>query len=122
MKENGMDASAPAYINAVVALRSALHPQPLLDALSKIEADHGRVRAERWGDRTLDIDIVSFGGLRVDSDRMRIPHPRAAERAFVLAPWLEINPDATIPGIGRVDDLLASLPDTARRLAGKPLL
>jgi 2-amino-4-hydroxy-6-hydroxymethyldihydropteridine diphosphokinase len=122
MKEGGEDATAPAYLNAVIAARSALHPQSLLDALAEIESRHGRVRAERWGDRTLDIDIVSFGGLRVDSDRLRIPHPRAAERAFVLAPWLEIQPEAVLPGLGRVDALLAGLPKSAQRLTGESLL
>jgi 2-amino-4-hydroxy-6-hydroxymethyldihydropteridine diphosphokinase len=122
MKESGEDAAAPAYLNAVVAARSALHPQSLLDALAEIESRHGRVREERWGDRTLDIDIVSFGGLRVDSDRLRIPHPRAAERVFVLAPWLEIQPEAVLPGLGRVDALLAGLPNSAQRLTGGSLL
>jgi 2-amino-4-hydroxy-6-hydroxymethyldihydropteridine diphosphokinase len=122
VKESGVDDTAPAYLNAVIAVRSALHPQPLLDALSGIETRHGRIRTERWGDRTLDIDIVSFGGLRVDSDRLRIPHPRAAERAFVLAPWLEIQPDATLPGHGRIDALLARLPVSVRPFASEPLL
>ena len=65
--------------------------------------------AERWGDRTLDIDIVAYGDLILDEPELTLPHPRAAERVFVLAPWLEVDPDAVLPGSGRVADLLTSL-------------
>jgi 2-amino-4-hydroxy-6-hydroxymethyldihydropteridine diphosphokinase len=120
--EQGTDEDAPAYLNAVVTVRSALHPQPLLDALSEIETRHGRVRTERWGNRTLDIDIITFAGMQVDSDQLHIPHPRAAERAFVLAPWLQIAPDAELPGFGRVDALLAALPNSVVVHTARPLL
>lgn len=108
VKLDGVDNTAPAYLNAVVAIRTTLDPEELLDALGAIELSHGRVRDERWGDRTLDIDIIDFGGLRVDSERLTLPHPRASARAFVLVPWLEIEPQAALLGIGRIDELPAT--------------
>jgi 2-amino-4-hydroxy-6-hydroxymethyldihydropteridine diphosphokinase len=122
LKPDGVDQDAPAYLNAVVAVRSALSPEELLDSLGEIERDNGRERAERWGDRTLDIDIVAIDGLTRSSDRLTIPHPRAAERAFVLAPWLEIDPHAVLPGRGRVSELLDALGDEVRPYPGEPLL
>lgn len=109
LKPDGVDPDAPAYLNAVVLVRTTLAPQPLLEVLNAIEQEHGRVRAERWGDRTLDLDIVDFAGLRSSSDRLTLPHPRAHERDFVLRPWFEIDPDATLAGHGRVADLLTAL-------------
>lgn len=109
VKPEGVDERAPAYLNAVVAIRTTLQPHDLLTAVNGIEAAHGRVREVRWGDRTLDIDIVAFGGLELDTPELTLPHPRAAERSFVLAPWLQVDPDAMIPGAGRVADLLGGL-------------
>lgn len=105
----GPDADAPAYLNSVVAVETTLEPSALLDAVNAIEADLGRVRGERWADRTLDIDIIVFGELQLDSPSLTIPHPRAAERDFVLEPWLEIEPDAVIPGLGSVRELAEAL-------------
>jgi 2-amino-4-hydroxy-6-hydroxymethyldihydropteridine diphosphokinase len=113
-KPAGVDEDAPNYLNAVVLVRSALLPEQLLDELNRIESEHGRVRAERWGDRTLDLDIVTFGAMRISSERLTLPHPRAWQRDFVLAPWLEIEPDAVLPGRGPVAALLAATDDTAR--------
>lgn len=110
VRVTGADETAPRYLNAVVAIETSLTPHALLHQLHAIEDDHGRVRDERWGDRTLDIDIVTYGALEQDDPDLTLPHPRAAERAFVLAPWLEIAPDATLPGRGRIDALLAALP------------
>jgi 2-amino-4-hydroxy-6-hydroxymethyldihydropteridine diphosphokinase len=121
LKPHGVDEDAPAYLNAVVALRSRLSPEQLLDAIGGIERDHGRIREERWGDRTLDVDIVAWGGLRVQTDRLTIPHPRAAGRAFVLAPWLEIEPDAELEGV-LVADLLAATGENPARFVAEPLL
>lgn len=120
LKPDGIDVDAPAYLNAVVLARTALHPRQLLVALQGVEAAHGRVRTEHWGDRTLDIDIVSLGGLRVDEPGLRVPHPRARERAFVLAPWLEVEPDAALDG-ERVDALLAATGDRPARYEADPL-
>ena len=106
---DGPDSDAPPYLNAVALIRTTLTPEALLVLLQDIEAAHGRVRAERWGDRTLDLDIVDFAGIRRDRDGLTLPHPRAAERDFVLRPWLEVDPDAELAGQGRVADLLAAL-------------
>jgi 2-amino-4-hydroxy-6-hydroxymethyldihydropteridine diphosphokinase len=109
IKPTGVDVDAPAYLNAVVAVESGLSPLELLAALRGIEHAHGRVRVEHWGDRTLDIDIVAFDDLAIESPELTIPHPRAAQRAFVLAPWLEMDPAAVLPGVGAVADLIANL-------------
>lgn len=109
VRPEGLDPDAPRYLNAVALVRTTLTPGALLDLLHLIESDHGRVRAERWGDRTLDLDIVDFGGLRSHDARLTLPHPRAAERTFVLRPWLEIDADAVLTGHGRVADLLDAL-------------
>jgi 2-amino-4-hydroxy-6-hydroxymethyldihydropteridine diphosphokinase len=81
----------------------------LLSYLQAIEARHGRVREERWGDRTLDLDLIAFGDVRSADPDLLLPHPRAREREFVLAPWLSLDPEAQLPGAGRVDLLLARL-------------
>jgi 2-amino-4-hydroxy-6-hydroxymethyldihydropteridine diphosphokinase len=109
LKPHGIDESAPSYVNAAASVSTTLDPPHLLAALNAIEAKHGRVRAERWGDRTLDIDIVAIDGLEIATDTLTVPHPRAYERRFVLAPWLELDADAVLPGRGRVADLLAGL-------------
>ena len=106
---SGPDADAPAYLNAVVAVETVLDPEQLLDAVNAIESELGRQRGERWADRTIDIDIVVFGQLQLESERLVIPHPGAAQRTFVLEPWLEIEPDAVIPGLGPVRELLGEL-------------
>jgi len=111
VKLSGVDPSAPRYLNAVVLIETLLSPHELLAEAHRIEAQHGRVRTERWGDRTLDIDIVDFDGLESADPALRLPHPRAAERAFVLAPWLAVDPEAFLIGVGRADALLAGLGD-----------
>ena len=105
---HGVDPSAPGYINAVVVIESGLEPEALLDAANAIEADLGRVRGERWADRTIDIDLIDVAGVSRATERLTLPHPRAIERRFVLEPWLEVQPDAHLEG-QRVSDLLARL-------------
>ncbi len=105
----GEDVDAPRYLNAVALLRTRLAPATLLRELHRIEAEHGRVRREKWGDRTLDLDLIAYGDVRIEEEHLTVPHPRAHERDFVLAPWLQIDPDAEIPGRGRVDELLAAV-------------
>lgn len=127
LKLHGVDHTAPAYLNAALAVATTLTPDALLDAVAAIELDHGRVREERWGDRTLDIDIVAMGSLVLTSERLTLPHPRAAERGFVLAPWLQIEPDAVLPPEGaagprRVSDLLAATTDDVRIYSAEALL
>lgn len=106
---HGEDVDAPRYLNAVALVRTRLSAASLLDHLHGIEARHGRVRRERWGDRTLDLDLIAYGDLQVTTEKLTVPHPRAHEREFVLAPWAEVDPDATIPGRGRVAALLAQV-------------
>lgn len=106
---DGPDPDRPAYLNGVALLETRLDPFQLLDGLRAIENLHGRERAERWGDRTLDLDLIAFGELEIDSDQLQVPHPRAHERDFVLAPWFEIDPDAELIGHGRIADLLVAL-------------
>lgn len=114
----GRDPTQPAYLNGVALLQTGLDPFQLLDGLRAIEQLHGRERAERWGDRTLDLDLIDFGGLEIDGDELQVPHPRAHERDFVLAPWLEAQPDAELVGRGRVADLLAALRSPAAAASG----
>lgn len=121
VKPDGIDPDAPAYLNAVATIRTSLHPDELLALVNRIENEHGRVRAERWGDRTLDVDIITIASIERDTPRLTLPHPRAALRDFVLVPWLEIDPNAVLPGKGRVDSLLAHIPEsTLRPYAGDP--
>lgn len=107
--ENGEDAAAPRYLNAVALVQTRLAPTVLLQQLHRIEARHGRVRAERWGDRTLDLDLIAYGALTSSDPRLTLPHPHAAQRDFVLVPWLDVDPDAHLPGAGRVAELLSSM-------------
>lgn len=105
----GPDAAAPAYLNAVALVTTRLAPSVLLGYLHAVETRHGRERRERWGDRTLDLDLVAYGDVVSADPLLLLPHPRAAERDFVLEPWLSLDPDAELPGFGRADHLLAEL-------------
>jgi 2-amino-4-hydroxy-6-hydroxymethyldihydropteridine diphosphokinase len=109
MTLEGPDPDRPAYLNGVAVLQTHLDPYTLLDALRSIESANGRERAERWGDRTLDLDLIAFDALEIDSPVLQIPHPRAHERDFVLAPWLEVQPDAELVGHGPIAELLTAL-------------
>ena len=106
---DGPDPDAPGYLNAVAIVTTRLAPTVLLSYLHTIEDRHGRVRRERWGDRTLDLDLIAYGDVVCDTPTLTLPHPRAAERDFVLAPWLSIDPDASLVGAGRVADLIERL-------------
>ena len=99
IKPHGVDDSAPAYINAVGLVSTTLTPTEFLAELMRIERENGRERHERWGDRTLDLDIVAFEGSTSDTEELTLPHPRAHERLFVLLPWSEVQPEATIDGV-----------------------
>lgn len=103
----------PDYLNAVVLARTTLSPRDLLRATQAIEHAHGRERAERWGPRTLDVDIVVYGSVLAVTDDLELPHPRAHERAFVLEPWSQVDPEAILPGLGGgpVAQLAATAPD-----------
>jgi 2-amino-4-hydroxy-6-hydroxymethyldihydropteridine diphosphokinase len=104
----------PQFVNAVAELETRLGARELLDALLVIERRHGRTRdGVRWGPRTLDLDLILHGEHIVREDGLVVPHPRLAERAFVLAPMAELAPDLHVPGHGRVADLLARLDDVS---------
>ncbi|WP_447787149.1 2-amino-4-hydroxy-6-hydroxymethyldihydropteridine diphosphokinase [Pseudomonas germanica] len=101
----------PRYTNAVAALDSDLAPIALLDALQAIENDQGRERLERWGPRTLDLDILLFGNRLIDEPRLKVPHYQIQERAFVLYPLAELAPQDLRLADGRnLSDLLAACP------------
>lgn len=100
----------PDYINAVVAVETALAPLELLDALQQIEQSHGRVRKRHWGERTLDLDILLVDDKVIEEPRLTVPHPGIAERAFVAYPLAEIAPDLIVPGKGSLVDILANCP------------
>jgi len=101
----------PDYINSVAALETELPPLELLCELQRIEDAHGRVRAERWGPRTLDLDLLLYGELQLDTPELVIPHPEIARRSFVLRPLGELlAEDAQIPGQGALKTLLARCP------------
>ncbi|BBL70409.1 2-amino-4-hydroxy-6-hydroxymethyldihydropteridine diphosphokinase [Methylogaea oryzae] len=111
-------ADQPDYVNAVMAVSTTLEPHALLHALQAIENSQGRVRlGERWGPRTLDLDILLYGQQQIATADLTVPHVGAAERAFVLLPLLEIAPELNIPGKGLVRDLAAAQPaDTLIRI------
>jgi 2-amino-4-hydroxy-6-hydroxymethyldihydropteridine diphosphokinase len=107
----------PDYLNAVVLARTTLPSLDLLDRLHEVEAEFDRVRLVRWGPRTLDIDIITVDDERSDDPGLTLPHPRAHERAFVLAPWHDVDPNAVLPGHGPVADLLKSTDTSGIALA-----
>ena len=104
-------APQPDYWNAVVVGSAIATPDELFAQTSRIERELGRERHERWGARSVDIDIIQVEGLASSDPVLTLPHPRAKDRAFVLAPWLLCEPDAILEGVGRVCDLLAVTPD-----------
>lgn len=104
----------PDFINAVVKMESTLAAPILLDALRQIEHRHGRTRTVRWGPRTLDLDLLIYGDLIMDTANLTLPHPQLAHRNFVLEPLLEIEPDVEVPGLGQAVELY-------RRLSAVPL-
>jgi 2-amino-4-hydroxy-6-hydroxymethyldihydropteridine diphosphokinase len=112
----------PDYLNAVMLVTTSLPSRELLDRLHAVEARFDRVRVVRWGPRTLDIDIITVAGERSDDPDLTLPHPRAHERAFVLAPWHDIDPGAVIPGHGTVADLLAQADAGGIRRSAEPLV
>lgn len=98
----------PDFVNAIAIVDTGLSPRAVLEILQTLEAEAGRERDVRWGPRTLDLDVVLAGDVVSDDPDLTIPHPRAHERAFVLVPWLEIDPTAEIPGHGTVRDIVAT--------------
>jgi 2-amino-4-hydroxy-6-hydroxymethyldihydropteridine diphosphokinase len=108
----------PDYLNAVLVAVTSLPPRAVLDRGLAAEQALHRVRVERWGPRTLDVDVIVYGDLVSADPDLTLPHPRAHERAFVLAPWHDVDPAAVIPGRGPVADLLAAAGTDAIRRRG----
>jgi len=111
---DGVDLEAPRYLNQVILLDSAWSPERTLGLLLGIEEAHGRVRGDqgdtkRYANRTLDLDLITYGDRVVQSASLSLPHPRAHERRFVLEPWNEVDPEAVLPGRGLVATLLGGL-------------
>lgn len=101
----------PEYVNAVMAVSTTLAPLELLDAMQGIENNAGRVRALRWGPRTLDLDVLLYGDEIIRQERLEVPHPGfGQQREFVLYPLAEIAPDLEVPGYGLLSDLLLDCP------------
>ena len=101
----------PDYLNAVAIVESELPAKDLLAVLNGIETAMGRTREVHWGPRVIDLDLIQYGGLLVNDEKLTLPHPRAHERRFVLAPWFEVEPDAVLLTHGRISDLLNTVLD-----------
>lgn len=101
----GVDETKPNYINAVLKVDTKLKPKKFLKKLRAVEAELGRVRLERWGSRTIDIDIITYGSELITKKTLTVPHPRAHQRAFVLVPWSMLDSEAVLPGHGKVAEL-----------------
>lgn len=102
-------AQQPPFLNGAAALETELAPRELLGVLLAVEQKLGRERRERWGPRTIDLDLLLFGRETIDEPGLTVPHPRLHERRFALEPLLDLDPELSIPGRGRVVDLLAGL-------------
>ena len=110
----------PDYVNAVAAIETRLAPHELLDALQTIEANQGRVRGSvQWAPRTLDLDLLLYGDCQMSDERLTVPHPRLAQRAFVLRPLLDIAPDLDVPGLGSVATLLCAVSEASLQPIGE---
>lgn len=114
------------FLNACADLSTTLEPEPLLDVLLGIERETGRVRDHKWGPRTLDLDIIAYGHQTIDSAKLTVPHPRLAERAFVLVPLMDIAPERNIGDLA-VRDYMDNLGSTEviksqMRLRFRPIL
>lgn len=111
----------PDYLNAVIEVETTLEPHDLLRACLAVEHTMGRVRAERWGPRVIDVDVLTYGDERIDDADLTVPHPRMHERAFVLVPLLELTADPVLPGDARVADLRVDDDVSDVRPAAPPL-
>jgi len=99
----------PPFLNGVARLETELSARELLEALLAVERQLGRERRERWGPRTIDLDLLLYGSEMLEEPGLTVPHPRLHERRFALEPLAELAPSLVVPGRGRVDDLLAEL-------------
>jgi 2-amino-4-hydroxy-6-hydroxymethyldihydropteridine diphosphokinase len=104
------DIAQPDYLNAVCIVESELPATDLLALLHGIEKTLGRERNEKWGPRTIDLDLIQYGSLLSSADELQLPHPRAHERRFVLEPWHSIEPDAILMTHGKISEILEQMP------------
>lgn len=104
------DIAQPDYLNAVCIIESDLPATDLLALLHGIEKTLGRERNEKWGPRTIDLDLIQYGSLLSSADELQLPHPRAHERRFVIEPWHSIDPDAILLTHGKISEILEQLP------------
>jgi len=106
----------PDYVNAIALIETSLKPLALLDALQQLEQDHGRIRKRHWGERTLDLDIILIDDCVIDSERLKVPHPFAQQRSFVLYPLSEINSQLVFPNGVALEQLLTELDNDLIRI------
>jgi 2-amino-4-hydroxy-6-hydroxymethyldihydropteridine diphosphokinase len=111
----------PDYYNAVVVLETEASAEQVLAAAHRAEQGKGRTRQVRWGARTLDVDVLAYGQASSDDPVLTLPHPRAAERAFVMIPWAQIDPGFRLPDGRTVDEVRAGLPSSGVRRCGGSL-
>lgn len=111
----GAPADSPPFLNAVLVVDTTLSPRSLMERAQSTETAYGRKREVPNGPRTLDIDVLAVGDVTAQDDDLRVPHPRLAERAFVLVPWADIDPAFPVPGLGRVIDLSSAVDATGVR-------
>jgi 2-amino-4-hydroxy-6-hydroxymethyldihydropteridine diphosphokinase len=104
------DIPQPDYLNAICIVESELPALDLLALLHGIEKTLGRERSEKWGPRTIDLDLIQYGSLLSSADELQLPHPRAHERRFVIEPWYSIEPDAILLTQGKISEILEQLP------------
>jgi len=108
-KAVGGPANSPDFLNLIIVAETTLEPRTLLERALAIEDAYGRVRAERWAPRTLDVDLITVGKTQTNEDDLKLPHPLAHERAFVLLPWADVDPGGSLPGLGSIKDLVESV-------------
>jgi len=104
------DIAQPDYLNAVCIVESELPATDLLALLHGIEKALGRERIEKWGPRTIDLDLIQYGSMLSAADELQLPHPRAHERRFIIEPWHSIEPDAILLTHGKISEILEQLP------------
>ena len=95
----------PDYLNAIAIGESNLQPEELLNQLLEIENQMGRVREVKWGPRIIDLDLIVYGEYTSNTQKLKLPHPLASSREFVIKPWLSIDPEGVIPGIGEIKNI-----------------
>jgi len=116
---DGVPEDQPDYYNAVVLLETGLTPVELLDQLQAIENRQHRIREQHWGPRTIDLDILLYGQQQINNERLQIPHPGLCEREFVLYPLQRLNPEMTIPGHGKLKQIIKMCSENGMKYLGQ---